>query len=94
MCAYHFCVGDLLDSLDPFLFVKSIAAQLATQMSSYRAMLEAIDWEHETLDADPGAYCAALSQTHSGRRFSTRQRSLSWTLSTNHSVTLGAILRV
>ena len=59
VCAYHFCVADLLDSLDPFLFVKSIAAQLATQFDSYHAALEAVDWEHENV-ADPGVLLRRL----------------------------------
>ena len=59
VCAYHFCVADLLDSRDPVLFVKSIAAQLSTQFNSYRAALEAIDWKHET-GADPGVLLRRL----------------------------------
>jgi hypothetical protein len=57
VCSYHFCVADLLDSLDPFLFVKSIAAQLATQFDSYRAVLESLDWQTE---ADPGVLLRRL----------------------------------
>ena len=51
--AYHFCIADLVDSLDPVRFVRSIAAQLATQLASYRAALEAIDPAIEQ-QADPG----------------------------------------
>jgi TIR domain/AAA ATPase domain len=51
--AYHFCIANLADSLDPVRFVRSIAAQLATQLASYRAALEAIDPVIER-EPDPG----------------------------------------
>ena len=59
VCSYHFCVADLVDSLDPFLFVKSIAAQLATQFDSYRAALGALDCQGDT-EADPGVLLRRL----------------------------------
>ncbi len=52
--AYHFCVADLADSLDPSRFVKSLAAQLATQLVSYRSAVEAIAPDM-TREADPGS---------------------------------------
>jgi len=57
--AYHFCVANLADSLDPVRFVRSIAAQLATQLDSYRAALEAIDPASEH-DPDPGTLMRRL----------------------------------
>lgn len=53
VAAYHFCIASLADSLDPFTFVRSIAAQLATQYENYRAGLQALDLKH-VADYDPG----------------------------------------
>jgi hypothetical protein len=52
-------VADLADSLDPFLFVRSIAAQLATQVDSYRAALEGVDLQTQS-EVDPGALLRRL----------------------------------
>jgi WD40 repeat protein len=43
--ACHFCVSSLSDSIDPFRFGCSIAAQLATQLDDYRVALDAVDLE-------------------------------------------------
>jgi WD40 repeat protein len=53
VAAYHFCVASLADSLDPFRFARSVAAQLATQLPGYRAALEAADLA--ATETDPGA---------------------------------------
>mmetsp|Transcript_13836 Transcript_13836/g.33482 ORF Transcript_13836/g.33482 Transcript_13836/m.33482 type:complete len:1018 (+) Transcript_13836:50-3103(+) len=41
--AYHFCISTLADSVDPSLFVRSIAAQLSTQLPDYCEALCALD---------------------------------------------------
>ena len=51
--SYHFCKSNLKDSLDPVRFIQSIAAQLATQLGSYREALNAFNFE-ELIDlSDP-----------------------------------------
>jgi WD40 repeat protein len=57
--AYHFCVASLVDSIEPFRFVRSIGAQLATQMEDYRAALETADIEHLG-ETDPAALMRRL----------------------------------
>jgi len=50
--ACHFCVSSLSDSLDPFRFACSIAAQLATQIDDYKMALDAVDLERiQAMDA-------------------------------------------
>jgi WD40 repeat protein len=52
VCASHFCISSLSDSLSPFRFACSIAAQLATQLDDYRLALDTVNLENiETLDA-------------------------------------------
>jgi len=57
--AYHFCISGLADSLNPNLFVRSIAAQLATQLDSYRHALESTELER-ILEKDPGTLMRRL----------------------------------
>jgi WD40 repeat protein len=52
--AFHFCVSSLADSLDPLRFVRSVAAQFASQMPSYRTALNELDKE-EFAETDPGS---------------------------------------
>ena len=52
--AFHFCVSSLADSLDPLRFVRSVAAQLASQMPGYRTALNELDKE-EFAESDPGS---------------------------------------
>ena len=49
--ASHFCTAGLADTLDPLRFVRSLAAQLATQLPGYRAALEVADLEAAGDDA-------------------------------------------
>ncbi len=44
--AYHFCISSLEDSRNPLIFVRSLAAQLATQLQDYRAALEALELDN------------------------------------------------
>ena len=57
--AYHLCIFGLKETLSPFTFVRSIAAQLATQLPDYRAALDALDFAQIRQD-DPGSYFHAL----------------------------------
>jgi len=59
VAAYHLCVASLADSLDPVRFVRSVAAQLRTQLPGYRAALEAVDLD-ALPDADPGSLLRRL----------------------------------
>ncbi|MEW6366026.1 MAG: TIR domain-containing protein [Acidobacteriota bacterium] len=54
VAAYHLCAASLADSLDPVRFVRSIAAQLRTQLPGYRTALEALDLD-ALADGDPGS---------------------------------------
>lgn len=50
--AFHFCISSLADSINPVVFVKSIASQLATQIPDYHEAIKQIDYELLTrLDA-------------------------------------------
>jgi len=50
--AFHFCISSLADSINPDVFVKSIASQLATQIPDYHEAIKQIDYEPLTrLDA-------------------------------------------
>jgi WD40 repeat protein len=57
--AYHFCVASLAETQDSLRFVRSIAAQLATQLTAYRAALEAVDLENVT-EPDAGSLLRRL----------------------------------
>ena len=46
--AFHFCISSLADSLNPDVFVKSIAAQLATQIKEYHESIKQINFEQLT----------------------------------------------
>ncbi len=46
--AFHFCISSLADSLNPDVFVKSIAAQLATQINEYYEAIKQINIEQLT----------------------------------------------
>lgn len=59
VAAYHFCFTSLADSLDPVQFVRSIAAQLATQFDDYRASIDEIRLEH-IAESEPGALLRRL----------------------------------
>lgn len=54
VASVHFCVSSLADSLDPLRFVRSVAAQFASQMSDYRQALNELDREEFT-ETDPGS---------------------------------------
>lgn len=54
VAAVHFCMSSLADSLDPLRFVRSVAAQFASQMSDYRQALNELDREEFT-ETDPGS---------------------------------------
>lgn len=51
--AHHFCINNLKDSLDPIRFIKSIAAQLATQLGNYRESLNEVNLEELITISDP-----------------------------------------
>ncbi len=59
VAAYHFCTFNLKDSLDPLIFVRSIAAQLATQLDGYRSAIETIELE-KIAEEDPGTLLRRL----------------------------------
>jgi WD40 repeat protein len=46
--AFHFCISSLADSVNPDVFVKSIAAQLATQIKGYHEALRQLNFEQLT----------------------------------------------
>ena len=46
VCASHLCISSGSDSLSPFRFACSVAAQLATQLDDYRMALDAVDLEN------------------------------------------------
>jgi WD40 repeat protein len=46
--AFHFCISSLADSVNPDVFVKSIAAQLATQIKDYHEAIKQINFEQLT----------------------------------------------
>jgi WD40 repeat protein len=50
--AFHFCISSLADSINPEIFVKSIASQLATQINEYHEAIQQINLDQLThLDA-------------------------------------------
>jgi hypothetical protein len=59
--AYHFCTSNYAESLDPFRFISSVTAQLATQFSYYRDALASEDLENIPR-ADPGTLLRHLTQ--------------------------------
>lgn len=58
--ACHFCDSDIKDSLDTNLFIRSIAAQLASQLENYRKALESINLEELISFGDPGTLMRRL----------------------------------
>jgi WD40 repeat protein len=42
--AFHFCISSLADSINPDVFVRSIASQLATQIKEYHEAIKQIDF--------------------------------------------------
>lgn len=51
--AFHFCISSLADSVNPDVFVKSIAAQLATQIKEYHDTIRQLNFE-QLSRLDPG----------------------------------------
>jgi WD40 repeat protein len=43
--AFHFCISSLADSINPDVFVRSVASQLATQIKEYHEAIKQIDFE-------------------------------------------------
>ena len=46
--AFHFCISSLADSVNPDIFVRSIAAQLTTQIKEYHEAICQLNFEHLT----------------------------------------------
>jgi WD40 repeat protein len=46
--AFHFCISSLADSLNPDVFVKSVASQLATQIKEYNEAIKQLNFEQLT----------------------------------------------
>ncbi|MFO7852001.1 MAG: TIR domain-containing protein [Bacteroidota bacterium] len=46
--AFHFCISSLADSVNPDVFVRSIAAQLATQIKEYYEAIRQLNFEQLT----------------------------------------------
>lgn len=46
--AFHFCISSLADSVNPDVFVRSIAAQLATQIKEYHETISQLNFEQLT----------------------------------------------
>jgi WD40 repeat protein len=46
--AFHFCISNLADSLNPDVFVRSIASQLATQIKEYHEAIKQLNFEQLT----------------------------------------------
>jgi len=59
VAAYHLCNFNMKDSFDPFIFVRSIAAQFATQLEGYRSALKAVELER-IAEEDPGTLLRRL----------------------------------
>jgi hypothetical protein len=51
--AYHFCISNLADTLNPDVFVRSLAAQLATQLDDYHSIIKELNFE-QLSRLDPG----------------------------------------